>query len=238
MEDVRISRPERTRGPIPEQALAVLRDAIERGELEPGRQLSENELAERLGVSRTPVREALIRLSDDRLVEIVPQHGTFVSRISEGAVYDAQFVREALECAAVRLAAATADRADVDALDGLILRQREIRDGDEYDHFYVLDDEFHSAICEMSGHGIAWSLAQRANGHLNRVRHLSLTQPRYLTEMVAEHELVVEAIRRNDPDAAEAALRHHLKMVVAGLPTLRSEHPDYFEAGPSSPALS
>lgn len=225
---MKISRTERARGPIPGQALTALRDAIERGELEPGRQLSENELAERLGVSRTPVREALIRLSDDRLVEIVPQLGTFVTRISEGSVYDAQFVREALECAAVRIAAANAKPTDVDALDGLILRQREIRDADEYDRFYVLDDEFHSAICELSGHGIAWSLAQRANGHLNRVRHLSLTQPRYLTEMVAEHELVVEAIRRNDPDAAEAALRHHLKMVVAGLPTLRAEHPDYF----------
>lgn len=231
MAEMKISRTERTRGQIPGQALATLREAIERGELEPGRQLSENELAARLGVSRTPVREALIRLSDDRLVEIVPQLGTFVSRISEGSVYDAQFVREALECAAVRLAAASAKRADIDALDGLIRRQREIRDADEYEQFYVLDDEFHSALCEISGHGIAWSLAQRANGHLNRVRHLSLTQARYLTEMVAEHELVVEAIRRNDPDAAEAALRHHLKMVVAGLPTLRAEHPDYFEDG-------
>ena len=93
----------------------LLRDAIVAAQLEPGRQLSENELAALLGVSRTPIREALQRLRDDRLVEIVPQLGTFVTRISENAVADAQFVREALECAAVRGAALRARDQDLAA---------------------------------------------------------------------------------------------------------------------------
>ena len=211
------------------RAYTALRDAIVSGELHPGRQLSENELAELLGVSRTPIREALVRLRDDRLVEIVPQLGTFVSRISTRAVADAQFIREALECSAVRLAAERAGRADVAALTGLISRQEEVRDSHDFDRFFVLDDELHGALCELSGHGIAWSLAQRANGHLNRVRRLSLPQPRYLEEMVAEHTLVVDAVRRGDSDAAEAALRHHLRMVLSGLPAIQAEHPDYFE---------
>ena len=100
-----LARTLRTKGNTRGQAYTVLRDAIVRGELAPGRQLSENELAELLGISRTPVREALIRLRDDRLVEIVPQLGTFVTHISEAGVADAQFIREALECAAVRIAA-------------------------------------------------------------------------------------------------------------------------------------
>jgi DNA-binding GntR family transcriptional regulator len=211
------------------QLYAALRDGIVSGALEPGRQLSENELAEWTGVSRTPIREALARLRDDRLVEVVPQLGTFVTRISASAVEDAQFIREALECAAVRLAAQRADASDVAALDGIVQRQREVRDAQDFDRFYVLDDELHGALCELSGHGMAWTLAQRANGHLNRVRRLSLPQPRYLTEMVAEHELVVEAVRRGDPAAAESALRHHLRMVLSGLPALREEHADYFE---------
>jgi DNA-binding GntR family transcriptional regulator len=224
-----ISRLARTQGNTRAQVYGALRDAIVCGELHPGRQLSENELAERLGVSRTPIREALVRLRDDRLVEIVPQLGTFVSRISPGAVADAQFIREALECSAVRLAAERADRSDVAALAGLLTRQEEVRDAHDFDRFYVLDDELHGALCELSGHGVAWALAQRANGHLNRVRRLSLAQPRYLAEMVAEHTLVVDAVRRGDPDAAEAALRHHLRMVLSGVPAIREEHPDYFQ---------
>ena len=144
------------RGNTRGQAYSVLRDAIVCGELEPGRQLSENELAELLAVSRTPVREALIRLRDDRFVQIVPQLGTFVTHISEAGVADAQFIREALECAAVRIAAERADEEDLAALDGIVARQREVRDADDYDRFYALDDEFHAALMELSGHGIAW----------------------------------------------------------------------------------
>jgi DNA-binding GntR family transcriptional regulator len=215
------------------QVYAALCEAIVSTELEPGRQLSENELAEWLGVSRTPVREALIRLRDDHLVEIVPQLGTFVSRIGDGAVQDAQFVREALECSAIRRSAERAGPGDVAALEGLLRRQEEVRDVHDFDRFYVLDDELHAALCELSGHGIAWSLAQRANGHLNRVRRLSLPQPHYLAEMVAEHRAVVDAVARRDPDAAEAALRHHLRMVLSAVPAIRAQHPEYFEEDPS-----
>jgi DNA-binding GntR family transcriptional regulator len=226
-----ISRLRTPAGTTRGQVYSVLRDAVVQGTFEPGRRLSENELAEMLGVSRTPIREALVRLADDRLVEIAPQLGTFVSRISETAIADAQFIREALECAAVRLAAGKATREDLAALDGIVTRQREVSARQDFDRFFVLDEEFHGALVTLSGHGIAWSLAQRANGHLDRVRRLSLPQPRYLTEMVAEHELVVEAVRRGDADAAELAMRHHLRMVLSALSAIRDEHPDYFEAG-------
>jgi DNA-binding GntR family transcriptional regulator len=205
-----------------------LRGAIVDATLEPGRRLSENELASWFGVSRTPVREALARLREDRLVEIVPQLGTFVTLISDEALRDAQFVRVSLECAAVRMAAERADASDVRALEGILAHQSECRDRSDFDRFYVLDDELHAALCGLSGHGVAWSLAQRANGHLNRVRRLSLPHPRYLQEMVAEHALIVKAVARGDADAAEEALRHHLEMVLSALPAIRAEHPDFF----------
>jgi DNA-binding GntR family transcriptional regulator len=206
-----------------------VRDAIVRTELEPGRQISENELAAQLGVSRTPVREALARLRDDRLVEIVPQLGTFVSRISVAGVDDAQFLREALECSAIRLAAERAKRSDVLALEALLARQEEARDAGDAAGFFVLDYELHSTLCELSGRPIAWQIVERANGHLNRVRRLSLAHPGYLAEMVAEHKVVVDAVGRNEPGAAEDALRHHLRMVLSDLPTIRTQHPEYFE---------
>jgi DNA-binding GntR family transcriptional regulator len=217
------------RGPARTQVYMALRDAIVSAAIEPGRQISENELAARFGVSRTPVREALQRLSEERLVAIVPQLGTFVTRISRSGVGDAQFVREALECAAIREAAARAGRADVTALEAIIGRQDETRAAADFDRFYVLDDELHRALCDLSGHGIAWSLSQRAQGHLNRVRHLSLPMPSYLAEMIEEHRAVVAAVAANDPDAAEQALRHHLRMVLSSLPAIRAQHPDYFE---------
>jgi DNA-binding GntR family transcriptional regulator len=207
----------------------AVREAIVTTELQPGQQISENDLADKLGVSRTPVREALARLRDDQLVQIFPQLGTFVSRISVSGVDDAQFLREALECSAVRLAAEHADPDDVAELEELIKHQEAARDRGDSGGFFVLDDELHSTLCELSGRPIAWAIVDRANGHLNRVRRLSLSEPRYLAEMVAEHKAVVDAVGRGEPDEAEQALRHHLRMVLSDLPTIRHNHPEYFE---------
>jgi GntR family transcriptional regulator, rspAB operon transcriptional repressor len=211
------------------QAYAALRAAIISAELAPGRQLSENELAARLGVSRTPIREALQRLREERLVAVVPQYGTFVTHISESAVSDAQFVREALECAAIRGTALRARDQDLAALEAIIRRQDAAREANDFDSFYVLDDELHQLLCDLSGHDIAWSLSQRAKGHLNRIRRLSMPEPGYMMEMIAEHRAVVAAVAAHDPDEAEQTLRHHLRMVLSTLPAIREQHPDYFE---------
>ena len=114
---------------------------------------------------------------------------------------------------------------------GLVRRQAEVCEHGDHERFAVLDDEFHAAICELAGHSVAWEVAQRVKGHLNRVRRLSLPQPRYLEEMVAEHGLVLEALAQGDPDAAEAALRHHLRMVLSALPAIRERAPRLLRGG-------
>jgi DNA-binding GntR family transcriptional regulator len=211
------------------QAYAALRAAIISAELAPGRQLSENELAARLGVSRTPIREALVRLRDERLVEIVPQLGTFVTRISTPAVADAQFIREALECACVRRAAELATEDDVAALEDNIRAQEHARDSDDFDAFYLLDDAFHQSLCDMSEHRAVWPVSQRARGHLNRVRRLSMPVPSYLAEMIEQHRRVVSAVADHDCDGAEALLRDHLRNVLQAVPRIRAQHPGFFE---------
>jgi DNA-binding GntR family transcriptional regulator len=215
-------------------AYDALRRAIVAGELAPGTRLSENELADALGVSRTPVREALLRLREDQLVEVAPQHGTFVTPISTDAVRDAQFLREAVECAAIRLAATRTTPADVAALRALLREQEIARDAGDVDGFDRLDLALHRALCDLSGRPIAWAVGQRANGHLDRVRRLSLPEPNYVAEMVEEHRAVVDAVEIGDPDLAEAALRHHLRMVLSGLPRIRAERPELF-AGDEEP---
>ena len=212
-----------------DQVYASLRDAIVSAELEPGRRLSENELADLIGVSRTPVREALIRLQDERLVAIVPQLGTFVTLISAGAVADAAFVREALECAAVRLAADHAHTEDLTALHANLAAQDRARDEDDPAAFDRLDDDLHRQLCDLSGHAIAWQLSRRANGHLDRVRRLSLPEPGYVGEMLAEHRAIVAAVGEADADAAEAAMRHHLRMVLSFQDRVRDAHPGFFD---------
>ncbi len=227
--ELNVAIPDRVRGGTRQRVYTALRDALVAGELAPGRRLSENELAEWLGVSRTPVREALVRLRDDRLVEIVPQFGTFVSKISIASVEDAQFVRVALECAAIRLAAERVGPADLTALRAIIAEQDRAHEAGDFDAFYASDDAFHAKLCALSGHGIAWSVVQRADGHLNRVRRLSLKVPEYMGEMIAEHREVVTALGKHDPDEAESVLRHHLRMVLSGLEPIRADHPGYFE---------
>lgn len=217
------------RGPARLYIYASLRDQIVRAELRPGTRLSENELAEQLGVSRTPIREALGRLRDDRLVEVVPQLGTFVSRISAQAVADAQFIRESLECATVRRAAELAGDEDIAGLEENLRSQDRAADRGDLDAWYLLDDSYHRALCDLSGHQAVWPVSERAKSHLNRLRRISLGAPDYLPSMLAEHREVADAVGRQDADGAEAALRHHLRMVLREVPRIREQHPEYFE---------
>lgn len=216
-------------GTAREHVYPVLRRAIVQAELEPGRRLSENALAGELGVSRTPVREALAQLRDERLVAIVPQLGTFVTRIEPTAVADAAFVREALECSAIRLASERRTPEDVVALEANLAAQARAVEAEGAEAFDVLDEDLHRMLCELSGHAIAWTLSRRANGQLDRVRRLSMPAPGYLAEMVSEHHAVVAAVADGDAARAETELRHHLRMVLSWLPRLRTSHPAYFE---------
>ena len=221
--------PGRRRGTAGPYLYAALRDLIVRAEMAPGERLSETELGERLGVSRTPIREALGRLRDDRLVEVRPQIGTFVARISPQAVSDAQFIREALECTAVRVAAELVGEESMAQLEENLRAQERATDRADIDSWQLLDDTYHRQLCDLSGHPAVWPVNDRAKSHLVRLRRLSLTMPDYLPTMVEAHRAVADAVGDHDPDAAEAALRDHLREVLREVPRIREQHPDYFE---------
>jgi DNA-binding GntR family transcriptional regulator len=227
------SAPERGRRPGRAPAgpylYAALRDLIVRAELAPGERLSEAELGERLGVSRTPIREALGRLRDDRLVEVRPQIGTFVARISPQSVSDAQFIREALECTAVRVSAELATEESMAQIEENLRAQERATNRIDFDSWQLLDDTYHRHLCDLSGHPAVWSVNERAKSHLNRLRRLSLSMPDYLSTMVNDHRAVADLVGRHDPDGAESALREHLRAVLREVPKIREQHPDYFE---------
>src|SRR5579863_967780 len=212
----------------------TLRASIVSLQRTPGQRLSEAELARELGVSRTPVREAIIQLRADGLVEVMPQLGSFVSKISLRNVREAQFAREALECAAIRIAAQRIDAAADERLRQNIVLQRAAETAADLEQFYLLDEAFHRELVATSGYSGISELLDRSRAHLNRVRRLSLPVPDVIEELIDQHFTVVEALERNDADNAEAALRHHLRGVYRVLEPLRDAHPDYFVASGDS----
>lgn len=209
-------------------AYARIRDDIIGGRFAPGALLSENELAAGLGLSRQPVREALLLIAQEGLVEVRPQSGTYVTRIDPDRVREAQFIREAIELASLAACPTPTDD-DERMLRGLVARQRRARDRDQ---FYPLDEEFHRALLHLAGHANAWAAVSAAKGHLDRARYVSMSATRDVQDYVDDHERVVDALAAGDADAAAAALRAHLRFVFDDLEAVRAQHPELFDGPP------
>jgi GntR family transcriptional regulator, rspAB operon transcriptional repressor len=205
---------------------AEIRDDIVTLRLKPGERLSENELALRFGTSRAPVREALIRLVEEGLIEVLPQRGSFVSRISLGAMRRARFVREALEVAIARRAAehGLSDGA-MKQVRATLAEQEQARDDPE--RFTRADDAFHRTIADDVGISQIWAVLEREKAQLDRVRFLSLPRVTPVAALIVQHKEIVAAIVRRDPAAAEAAMRAHLSEVLKIAETLAAKYPDF-----------
>jgi DNA-binding GntR family transcriptional regulator len=181
-----------------------------------------------LGVSRSPVSEAVARLSTESLVDVVPQAGTFVARLSMDEVREGAFLREALELAAVEGVAAGATEEQVVQLRrSLRLQELLVADGDRAG-FYAADAEFHELILSFTGHRRLPGLSRTAWVHVDRARRLLLPEPGRMGETLDEHRAVLRSIEARDEAAARLALRHHLRQLVARLEDLAGERPELF----------
>ena len=215
------------RGGAPPSARAI-HDAIRRDiillRLKPGERLSENELALRFGTSRTPVREALIRLIDEGLIEVWPQRGTFVSRISLSAVRRARFVRQALEVAIVRQAAEQGIDAPARAvIEGALAEQEAARDDPA--RFMAADDAFHRAFADAIGLSDVWSIVESEKAQFDRIRLLSLPDVTPVATLIAQHRAVLAAVLAGDGAAAEQRMREHMSEVTKVADPLAATHP-------------
>ena len=238
----RRQRPVR-RGSARDHTLESLRRRIISLELPPGAALSENELSSELGVSRTPVRESLILLRDEGLVEVFPQVGTFVSLVDPDRVAQAQFVREAIECASLqtiplplRCAGPAPDTgpdadANTNALAENLARQDRAATQGRTDEFFELDEEFHHELLRLAGHDGAWGTVTSAKAHLDRARRLSLVDTRPLATLVAQHRGVADALAAGHRETAVERLRSHLRAVFDDVEAIRASHPELFGDG-------
>ncbi len=209
------------------QVFDLIRREIVDATLPPGAPLSEHALSQRFGVSRTPIREALLRLAEEDLVQIVPQVGTFVTQISIAKVYEAQFIREALECAATRVAAGSA-LLDLALLGTIMARQKAAATSGDVSAFYAADEDMHAAIAVSSGYPRVWTVALNEKLQLDRVRMLDMTRRPNLGELVEQHSKICDALAERDPGRAEEAMRAHLHDVFLRLAPLIESHKDYF----------
>ena len=203
--------------------------------MRPGEPINEKRLALDHGVSRTPAREALLRLADEHLIEIFPQSGTFVARIPIAGLPEAILIRKALENVTAREAALNADAEHIAALRQTIDRMRaQARKGDRL-RFHATDDSFHAAVAEAGGHLGIWHLVLQVKLQVDRYRLLTLPVPGRMTSVVEEHAAVVEAIAAHDADGAAAAMTAHLDGLSASIRAVRDLNPQYFEMPADAP---
>lgn len=222
------------RGQLPrlsvrDQTLEKLRHRIISLDLPPGAPLSENELAQEMGVSRTPVRESLILLREEGLVHVFPQIGSFVSLVDLARVGEAQFVREAIECASLK--DLPADAAGIAGLRNILTSQRDAEAKGDIEEFFRLDEDFHRELLRLAGHESAWTAVNSAKAHLDRARRLSLIDTRPVSTLIEQHTDVVDALEAKNVDEADSSLRLHLRGVFDDVKRIQASSPDLFSDG-------
>lgn len=215
--------------PIALQLFEELRKAIVEMRMQPGEALSEKELSVRYGVSRQPVREAFIKLSEAGLLEIRPSRGTYVRKISMREIADARFVREAIECSLTHYAAKLARPEDCAILRALIAEQEKAAETKDFVRFNQSDQAFHKTIGDIVQCDYALKAVERARNQIDRARFLSLGSATPMKRLVQQHKDIVTSMENGNADAAEHAMRLHLREILLALPSLANAHPSVFE---------
>lgn len=231
-----LSRLKRSRAVAPESASNAaaqvydrLRAEIVALRMEPGATVNRLKLQRQFGLSSTPVRDALMRLGEEGLVEIVAQSATRVSLIDIDKARQAQFLRRALEQEVVETICASADRTVAQELRSLIQQQTHAAMREDLSLFDDIDREFHRSLFNAAGMVELFHLIRRQSGHIDRIRRLHLPHSGKMQEVVRDHGKIVKALVAGDAAAARQAMRDHLSQSLAYSPRLREQHPGYFK---------
>jgi GntR family transcriptional regulator, rspAB operon transcriptional repressor len=195
----------------------------------PGTPISEAEIAMSYGVSRTPVREAILKLSDESLVEIFPQSGIIVSRIPIAALPEAIIIRKSLEETTARLAAEVASASQILALRSILQRQREADAVRDREAFHQADELFHATIAEIARYPGIWKLILQVKVNVDRFRRLTLPQAGRIAQVIAEHDLILSAIEAHDASRAAVAMGKHLERLLGDIASIKDVNPELFD---------
>jgi DNA-binding GntR family transcriptional regulator len=225
----RLTPLEAFQGSLGQRVYQTLRQAILSLAYRPGEILRKPEICEELGVSRSPVSDAVARLAAEGLVDVVPQAGTFVARFSMEEIREGAFLREAIELAAVeRVAESVTEDQLVLLRRSLTVQAALLADGD-IPGFYAEDSAMHELMLSFTGFRRLAQVSDTAWLHVNRARQLVLPVPGRVAATLEEHRAIVAAVEARDPAAARAAVRLHLSQLLRFLEPLERERPDLFD---------
>ncbi|MEN4769220.1 GntR family transcriptional regulator [Duffyella gerundensis] len=215
--------------PVNQQIYRYLRQEIVTCIIPPGSLLSEKEVSARFDVSRQPVREAFIKLAEAGLVQVLPQRGTFVRKISARRVADGRFIREAVEIAVVRRAALEATPVALLALQQNLDLQALAAQRNDIQGFLALDDTFHRLIAESIDCTLAWETVENIKATMDRVRFLTLSKVSPPENLIEQHREIYAAVAAQDADAAELAMRRHLQEMIFSITPISEQNSEWFE---------
>ena len=211
-----------------EYALRELKENIISLELKPGTAVSENELAAELGISRTPVREALSELVKVSILEIYPQRGSFVSLIDPKMVDESRFLRKVLDRAVIEVACSMASPVVIDEMEENVHLQEFYLEKQDADRIFELDNAFHKLIYTAAQKDILYEMRSNMMIHFDRVRTLSVESVKDM-KIVADHRDMLEAIKAKDSVGAVKLVDKHLSRYQVDEYQIREEFPEYFK---------
>ena len=209
-------------------AFRVLKDNITSLELKPGTLVSENEIAMELGVSRTPVREAIIDLAKASLIVILPQRGSYVGLIDPQMVEESRFLRQVLDRAVIQVACDLATDKDIAELEENVHLQEFYLEKDNPSKIYELDNEFHQLIYKAADKTTIYDMRATMMIHFDRVRTLSVATVKDM-KIVSDHRGMLEAIKAKDKDEAVRLVDKHLSRYQVDELSIKEQYPEYFK---------
>jgi len=211
-----------------QRAYQLIRQRILDLTLEPGQRISEHDLAAEMGLSRTPVHQAVQRLADEGLIEIFQRVGTFVARIPINGLEEAMLVRTALEVAVIERVADRVTPEVMTHLRTILEKQQKCVVQMDYQGFHQADEEFHSALADIAGFPGIWATIQQAKIQIDRFRHLTLPLAGRMEGVVHEHTEVVNALASGKGALVASAMRAHLGHVLPVVEVTRAFRPEFF----------
>lgn len=209
-------------------AFKVLKANIVSLELKPGTLISENEIAAELGISRTPVREAIIDLAKASIIETYPQKGNFVALIDSEFVEESRFLRRVLDTAVIEVACETASEQDIEELEDNVQLQEFYLEKGNAEKIYELDNLFHKLIYQAAGKNIIYDMSSTIMIHFDRVRTLSVETVKDM-KIVNDHRAMLEAIKKKDKAQAVAMVDKHLNRYHIDEEMIKEGCPEYFK---------